>query len=192
MVDTPSPIRSVCVYCGSSMGENPLYAEQAASLGQLLAEADIRLVYGGGSIGLMGVIAKNVLAHGGAVLGIIPEFLKAHERVAAAGDLEGAELQVVPDMHTRKRLMFEEADAFVAMAGGIGTLEELVEMMTWAQLGRHEKPIALLNTNGFWHAFDELVNDMASAGFVHNHQRIKPVLVDGPEEILAALGVTPS
>lgn len=166
---------------------------QAQALGKSLAEAKIRLVYGGGGIGLMGAIAKSTLAHGGSVLGIIPEFLKQHERVVAAGDLEGCDLKVVPDMHTRKRLMFEEADAFVAMPGGVGTLEELVEIMTWAQLGRHTKPIALMNTNGFWHSFAALLDEMSATGFIHNPERIKPMMIDKAEDIVAALvGVTPS
>ena len=185
--DSLNMIRSICVYCGSSDGVDPAYIEQAQVLGRTLAEANIRLVYGGGGIGLMGAVAKSTLAHGGSVLGIIPEFLKQHERVVAAGDLEGCDLQVVPDMHTRKRLMFQEADAFVAMPGGIGTLEELVEVMTWAQLGRHTKPIALMNTKGFWNSFSSLLDDMTASGFIHNPERIKPMMIDGAEEIVPAI-----
>ncbi len=185
--DTDTSIRSICVYCGSSDGADPAYIEQAQLLGTALAEANIRLVYGGGGIGLMGAVAKSALAHGGKVLGIIPEFLKQHERVVAAGDLEGCDLHVVPDMHTRKRLMFEEADAFVAMPGGIGTLEELVEIMTWAQLGRHTKPIALMNTKGFWNSFSSLVDEMSASGFIHNPERIKPMMVDNAADIIPAL-----
>lgn len=156
-------------------------------LGKALAETDIRLVYGGGGIGLMGAVAKSALAHGGSVLGIIPEFLKKHERVVAAGDLEGCKLQVVPDMHTRKRLMFEEADAFVAMPGGVGTLEELVEIMTWAQLGRHTKPIALMNTKGFWNSFSSLLDEMSNTGFIHNPERIKPLMIDEAADIVPTI-----
>jgi uncharacterized protein (TIGR00730 family) len=185
--DTNTSIRSICVYCGSSDGADSAYIEQAQLLGKALAETNIRLVYGGGGIGLMGAVAKSTLAHGGKVLGIIPEFLKQHERVVAAGDLEGCDLQVVPDMHTRKRLMFEEADAFVAMPGGIGTLEELVEIMTWAQLGRHTKPIALMNTKGFWNSFSSLVDEMSASGFIHNPERIKPMMVDNAADIIPAL-----
>ncbi len=185
--DIANSIRSICVYCGSSEGSDPAYVAQAQALGKALAEANIRLVYGGGGIGLMGAIAKTTLAHGGSVLGIIPEFLKQHERVVAAGDLEGCDLQIVPDMHTRKRIMFEEADAFVAMPGGVGTLEELVEIMTWAQLGRHTKPIALMNTNGFWNSFSSLLAEMSTTGFIHNPERIKPMMIDQAEDIVPAL-----
>ena len=182
-----SSIRSICVYCGSSDGADPAYIQQAQMLGKALAETDIRLVYGGGGIGLMGAVAKSALAHGGSVLGIIPEFLKKHERVVAAGDLEGCKLQVVPDMHTRKRLMFEEADAFVAMPGGVGTLEELVEIMTWAQLGRHTKPIALMNTKGFWNSFSSLLDEMSNTGFIHNPERIKPLMIDEAADIVPTI-----
>src|SRR5215216_6352926 len=140
-------IRSVCVYCGSGPGANPRFIEAAKSFGKLLADNHIRLVYGGGSIGLMGAVAQSVHDHGGEVTGVIPEF-------AMAG---AHELIVTPDMHARKQIMFDRADAFVALPGGVGTLEELVEQLTWAQLGRHKKPILLANIENFWEPLCALV-----------------------------------
>jgi uncharacterized protein (TIGR00730 family) len=139
-------IKTVCVYCGSGPGTNPHFVEAAIALGKALAENGIRLVYGGGSIGLMGAIAKSVLDHGGTVTGIIPDFLTTRENALKRVQ----EMIVTPDMHERKRLMFERSDAFVALPGGIGTLEELVEQLTWQQLGRHAKPVLLANIDGFW------------------------------------------
>ena len=139
-------IKTVCVYCGSGPGTNPRFVEAAIALGKNFAENNIRLVYGGGSVGLMGAVAKSVLDHGGAVTGIIPEFLRSRENALTRVQ----EMIVTPDMHERKRLMFERSDAFVALPGGVGTLEELVEMLTWQQLGRHAKPILLANIDGFW------------------------------------------
>ena len=131
------PIKTVCVYCGSGAGSSPRFVEAALALGKSFAENNIRLVYGGGSVGLMGAIAKSTLDHGGLVTGIIPDFLKSREHALSRVQ----EMIVTPDMHERKRLMFEHSDAFVALPGGIGTLEELVEQMTWQQLGRHSKPM---------------------------------------------------
>src|ERR1043165_6388676 len=125
-------IKTVCVYCGSGSGSNPRFAEAAIALGKTFAENNIRLVYGGGSVGLMGAVAKSTIDHGGLVTGIIPDFLKARELALTSVQ----EMVVTPDMHERKRLMFERSHAFVALPGGIGTLEELVEQMTWQQLGR--------------------------------------------------------
>ena len=139
-------IKTVCVYCGSGPGTNPHFVEAAIGLGKIMAENGIRLVYGGGSLGLMGAIATSVLDHGGVVTGIIPDFLTARENALTRVQ----EMIVTPDMHERKRLMFERSDAFVALPGGIGTLEELVEQLTWQQLGRHAKPVLLANIDGFW------------------------------------------
>src|SRR6188768_3897094 len=139
-------IKTVCVYCGSGPGSNPRFVESAHALGKTFAENNIRLVYGGGSVGLMGSVAKSTLDHGGSVTGIIPDFLRNREHALSRVQ----ELIVTPDMHERKRLMFERSDAFVALPGGIGTLEELVEQLTWKQLGRHTKPILLANVDGFW------------------------------------------
>jgi uncharacterized protein (TIGR00730 family) len=188
MMDKPNfPIRSVCVYCGSSPGSDPDFKRAATTLGGSLAENGLRLVYGGGDNGLMGAIAESVLAHKGDVLGVIPEFLLKSEQGRQAKNIAGVSMRVVPDMHTRKRIMFEEADAFVAMPGGIGTLEELVEVLTWAQLGRHSKPVGLLNINGFWSPYVELIRHMADASFLHNPTKAIPLVFTSANEVVSGL-----
>src|SRR6201987_820646 len=178
-----SSIRAVCVYCGSSAGADPAFAAAARTLGKILADNGVRLVYGGGSIGVMGALAASVLAHGGSVTGIIPEFLVDKEHT-----LGGArEIIVTRDMHERKRVMFERADAFVALPGGIGTLEELVEQLTWAQLGRHRKPILLATIAGFWDPLCELLDHMNALGFLHSTSRLNYLIADTVEQILPAL-----
>ncbi|MCJ8309745.1 MAG: TIGR00730 family Rossman fold protein [Rhizobiaceae bacterium] len=181
------PIRSLCVYCGSSPGNDSQFIDAARALGRDLAEQGIRLVYGGGDKGLMGAVAESALAHGGAVLGIIPEFLLKSEQIHQAKNIEGVDMQVVPDMHTRKRQMFEESDAFLAMPGGIGTLEELVEVLTWAQLRRHSKPVGLLNINDFWSPYVELVQHMAEAGFLHNPDAAMPQVFASADDVVGGL-----
>ncbi len=155
-------VRTVCVYCGSGFGRNPAFREAAETLGAALARAGMALVYGGGDVGLMGTVARAVLEGGGHVTGIIPDFLQARENMLEAVN----ETIVVPDMHTRKRLMFERSDAFVTLPGGIGTLEELVEQLTWAQLGRHRKPVVLVSVDGFWTPLLGLFDHMRSHGFI--------------------------
>ncbi|MBP1178558.1 uncharacterized protein (TIGR00730 family) [Methylobacterium sp. PvR107] len=155
-------MRTVCVYCGSGFGRDPAFREAAELLGTALAEAGMRLVYGGGDVGLMGTVARAALAAGGHVTGIIPDFLQAREHMLA--DIQ--ETVVVPDMHTRKRLMFERSDAFVTLPGGIGTLEELVEQLTWAQLGRHRKPVVLVSIAAFWSPLLALFEHMRGHGFI--------------------------
>ncbi|MHB2207398.1 LOG family protein [Methylobacterium sp. CM6257] len=157
-----APVRTVCVYCGSGFGRDPAFREAAEVLGTTLAEAGMRLVYGGGDVGLMGTVARAALAAGGHVTGIIPDFLQAREHML--DDVQ--ETVVVPDMHTRKRLMFERSDAFVTLPGGIGTLEELVEQLTWAQLGRHRKPVILISVAGFWAPLLALFDHMRGHGFI--------------------------
>jgi uncharacterized protein (TIGR00730 family) len=157
-----SKIKAICVYCGSSPGTDPAFMEAARDLGKILADNSIRLVYGGGSIGLMGALADSVIRHGGAATGIIPEFLTAKERPRRLAQ----EQIVTRDMHERKQTMFDRADAFVALPGGIGTLEELVEQMTWAQLGRHKKPILVVNINGFWDPLLVLLDHMRALGLL--------------------------
>lgn len=179
------PIKSLCVYCGSSPGADPAFGEQAAQLGALMAKHGIGLVYGGGDAGLMGTVAKAVLAGGGAVTGIIPSFFLTEAFKVSANGLEGAQMVEVPDMHTRKQMMFEKADAFIALPGGIGTLEELVEMLTWAQLGRHTKPVAVLDVNEFWSPFADLCAHMQTAGFLHNADRAKPLVFDDAAAAMA-------
>lgn len=154
--------RSVCVYCGSAPGHDPRFRADAAALGTALAEAGIGLVYGGGNSGLMGEVARSVLQNGGYVTGIIPEFLKSRELM-----LDGAqEMIVVNDMHTRKRLMFERSAAFVALPGGMGTLEELFEQVTWVQLEQHDKPVVIANLHHFWDPLLHLIEHVKTSGFV--------------------------
>jgi uncharacterized protein (TIGR00730 family) len=176
-------IKTVCVYCGSGPGTNPRFVEAAIAFGKTLAEDGIRLVYGGGSIGLMGAVAKSVLDHGGAVTGIIPEFLTARENALKRVQ----ELIVTPDMHERKRLMFEHSDAFVALPGGIGTLEELVEQLTWQQLGRHTKPVLLANIDGFWEPLLALLAHMRETEFIRPSLQVDILKAERVEDILPRL-----
>ena len=176
-------IKTVCVYCGSGPGTNPRFVEAAQALGKIFAENNVRLVYGGGSVGLMGAIAKSVLDHGGAVTGIIPDFLRARENALTRVQ----EMVVTPDMHERKRLMFERSDAFVALPGGVGTLEELVEMMTWQQLGRHSKPILVANIDGFWEPLMALIAHMRSAQFIRPNLEVDLLKAERVEDILPRL-----
>ena len=178
-----SQIRSICVYCGSGPGADPAFVAAARAFGTILAQNKVRLIYGGGAIGLMGEIASAVLDHGGEVTGIIPEFLK--EREIALKRVQ--ELVVTPNLHQRKQIMFERADAFVALPGGIGTLEELVEQLTWAQLGRHKKPILLVNINGFWDPLRTLLNHMTSLKFIRPGLSVRYIVVDRIEDILPKL-----
>jgi uncharacterized protein (TIGR00730 family) len=176
-------IKTVCVYCGSGPGTNPRFVEAAIALGKALAESGIRLVYGGGSIGLMGALAKSVLDHGGMVTGIIPEFLKARENALTRVQ----EMIVTPDMHERKRLMFERSDAFVALPGGIGTLEELVEQLTWQQLGRHSKPVLLANVDNFWEPLMALLAHMRATAFIRPTLTVEILKAERVEDILPRL-----
>jgi uncharacterized protein (TIGR00730 family) len=177
-----APLRKICVYCGSGAGRNPKYAEAADVLGRSLADRGIGLVYGGGGLGLMGQVARATLAAGGHVTGIIPEFLLGREHALDSV----SELVVTGDMHERKRLMFERSDAFVALPGGIGTLEELVEQLTWAQLGRHRKPIVLANIDGFWSPFLALLGHMKAETFIRAGLDVTFTVVDRAEQIVAA------
>jgi uncharacterized protein (TIGR00730 family) len=176
-------IRTICVYCGSGPGADPAFAEAATRFGQILAENKIGLVYGGGSLGLMGALAKSVLNHGGHVTGIIPEFLTAKEKAL----VRAQEVIITRDMHERKQIMFERADAFVALPGGIGTLEELVEQMTWAQLGRHKKPILIANIEHFWDPLCALLDHMKDMAFIRAGLTIKLLVADEVGEILPKL-----
>ncbi|HEY5411566.1 MAG TPA: TIGR00730 family Rossman fold protein [Caulobacteraceae bacterium] len=153
-------IRSVGLFCGSSAGTDPAWAAAAAAFGRTLAGEGLRLVYGGGAIGLMGACARAAIGAGGQVLGVIPEFLRLPE-VA----YEAAELVVVASMHERKAVMFREADAFVVMPGGIGTLEEAIELLSWSRLELHAKPIVFLDLAGFWRPLFELFDHTVRQGF---------------------------
>jgi uncharacterized protein (TIGR00730 family) len=163
----PRSFKRICVFCGSSHGANPIYAEAAKTFGIELARRNIGLVYGGGNVGLMGVIADSVLAAGGHVTGVIPEALMAKE----LGHRGVPDLRIVKTMHERKALMAELSDGFVALPGGIGTFEEFFEIVTWAQLGFHAKPCALLNTNGFYDPLLRLLDHAIEERFVKPKQR---------------------
>ena len=178
-----SKIKTVCVYCGSGPGNDPRFVEAAIAFGKALAENGIRLVYGGGSIGLMGAVATSVLDHGGTVTGIIPDFLTIRENALKRVQ----EMIVTPDMHERKRLMFERSDAFVALPGGIGTLEELVEQLTWQQLGRHAKPILIANIAGFWEPLLALLIHMRATQFIRATLAVDILKAERVEDILPRL-----
>ena len=178
-----STIKTVCVYCGSGPGTNPRFTEGAKAFGKALAENNIRLVYGGGSLGLMGSVATSVLDNGGTVTGIIPDFLTIRENALKRVQ----ELIVTPDMHERKRLMFEHSDAFVALPGGIGTLEELVEQLTWQQLGRHSKPVLLANIEGFWEPLLVLLAHMRATQFIRATLAVDILKAERVEDILPRL-----
>lgn len=180
------PIRSICVYCGSQPGRDPAYMEAGRNLGKSLAENGIRLVYGGGTKGIMGAVASGVLSNGGEVTGIIPEFLVDMEATRhSLGQLN--ELVITKDMHERKHMMFERADAFVTLPGGIGTVEEIVEIMTWAQLGRHAKPMVFANINGFWDPMLGLIRHMRDQGFIHRAHLLNPLVIDQIGDIVPAI-----
>jgi uncharacterized protein (TIGR00730 family) len=182
-IELSAKIRNVCVYCGSSPGTNPAFVQAARDFGKALAENGIGLVFGGGSIGMMGEIARSVLAHRGKVHGIIPEFLVAREH--ALETPHG--LTITRDMHERKRKMFELADAFVALPGGVGTLEEIVEQMTWAQLGRHKKPILLANIEGFWEPLCALLDHMKAFEFIRGDLNFDLLVANKVSDILPML-----
>jgi uncharacterized protein (TIGR00730 family) len=178
-----SKINSVCVYCGSGPGTDPAFAESARKFGQILAEKRLRLVYGGGSVGLMGALSEGVLDHGGHVTAVIPDFLVDREHMS-----ERAQEHIITrDMHERKRTMFERADAFVALPGGIGTLEELVEQLTWAQLGRHKKPILICNIDGFWEPLRRLLDHMRQLEFIRAGLTVELLVAERVEDILPKL-----
>jgi uncharacterized protein (TIGR00730 family) len=151
-------VQSLCLFCGSSTGAHPEYAEAAAAFGRALAEADVRLVYGGGGVGLMGAAAKAAHGAGGRVLGVIPEFLRKREVI-----YDEVETVVVRNMHDRKRIMFEQSDAFAVFPGGIGTLEEVIELLSWRRLSLHAKPIIFMNVGGFWDPFFTLIEHTIEA-----------------------------
>ncbi len=156
-------IKSLCVYCGASLGTAPHYVELAKELGHQLARRGIRLIYGGARVGLMGTVADAVLAGGGKVTGIIP----THLQEAEVGHNGLSELKIVDSMHTRKRMMFDLSDAFAVLPGGFGTLDETFEVVTWRQLGLHDKPIVLVDHNGYWEPLLDLISHLVAEGFVH-------------------------
>lgn len=176
-------LHRLCVYCGSSAGSRPIYAEAADTFGQALAARNIGVVFGGGSVGMMGLVADAVLAAGGEAVGVIPHGLAARE----VGHAGLTELHVVDTMHERKALMADLSDGFVALPGGLGTLEELMEVWTWAQLGIHRRPVGLLNVDGYYDGLLTFVNHAAREGFVREGHRALLVVSDTPEELLDAL-----
>ena len=181
-----STIRSICVYCGSSPGRGDIYLEAGRTLGRSIAASGLRLVFGGGTKGIMGAVSAGTREAGGKVIGIIPRFLMNKEATEPAlARLD--EVVVTEDMHERKHRMFEESDAFVALPGGIGTVEEIVEIMTWAQLGRHRKPIVYGNIGGFWNPMLKLIDHMRAEGFVHTAHLVQPLVVDTAEGIVPAI-----
>ena len=173
----------LCVFCGSSVGSNPAYADAAVTLGALLARRGIGLVYGGGNVGLMGVIADAALTAGGEVIGVIPKAL-ADREVAHHGVTE---LRVVDSMHTRKAMMADLSDAFIAMPGGVGTFEEFFEAITWTQLGLHRKACGLLNVAGFYTPLAAFIDQAVSDGFIKPVHRAAIVVDDNPERLLDTL-----
>jgi uncharacterized protein (TIGR00730 family) len=177
-----STLKRICVYCGSGPGSDPAFVQAARRLGTILVENRIGLVYGGGSVGLMGELADAVLNHGGEVIGIIPTFLENREHANPR-----SKLIITRDMHERKQRMFDEADAFVALPGGVGTLEEVVEQMTWAQLGRHKKPILLANIQRFWDPLCALLDHMEELQFIRPGLTVNYLQTERVEEILPML-----
>ena len=176
-------MKRICVYCGSNTGNRPIYREMADALGALLAQRGIGLVYGGGNVGLMGIVADAALAGGGEVIGVIPGAL-ADREIAHAGVTD---LRVVDSMHTRKALMAELSDAFIAMPGGVGTFEEFFEAVTWTQLGVHRKPCGLLNVGGFYSPLAAFIDQAVTEGFIKPIHRAMIVVDDDPERLLNSL-----
>jgi uncharacterized protein (TIGR00730 family) len=160
-------IKSLCVYCGSARGRSPRYVAAARELGLAMAERRIRLVYGGARIGMMGEVADAVMKNGGAVTGVIPEHLQTTE----VGHSGITELKVVESMHVRKKLMFDLSDGFAVLPGGYGTLDELFEIVTWRMLKLHDKPVVVLNIDGYWDAFEKLIDQVIAEGFARPDSR---------------------
>ncbi|GAA6157361.1 TIGR00730 family Rossman fold protein [Pyruvatibacter sp. HU-CL02332] len=177
--------RSITVFCGSAAGDNPAYAQAAHDLGVLLANNDIKLVYGGGGIGLMGILARAVDDHGGEVDGIIPEFLTVPEVMKdAPGNLE-----ITENLHDRMQKMAAKADAFVVLPGGIGTIAELVDILTWKQLGRHDKPIIVLDIDGYWSPLAALLEHIVDRGFSHGDLSAMFRIVSSVDELIQVFDI---
>lgn len=175
--------KSICVYCGSSMGTDPAFEESAIILGKAIADTGLRLVYGGGTRGIMGAVSGAVLDNGGQVLGVIPQFLVQKE-APDDGSNPNRKTIIVDNMHVRKQTMFQESDAFVTLPGGIGTIEEIVEILTWAQLGRHTKPMVFANINNYWAPMIEMIDHVKAAGFLHNAEKMVPLVVQHADRIV--------
>ncbi|MBN8553513.1 MAG: TIGR00730 family Rossman fold protein [Caulobacterales bacterium] len=182
LAQPPAHLESVCVFCGSSMGGKPIFEQVARELGAALAQEDLRLVYGGGGVGLMGTTARAAHEAGGRVLGIMPDFLRAKERL-----LDEVETVVVETMHERKAMMYDASEAFVVLPGGIGTLEEAIELMSWRRLNLHLKPIWFVNTEGFWDALIELFHNNVSTGMTPDWFLETFEVVDDVPQLMASM-----
>ena len=180
-------ISSLCVFCGSKKGADPAHEAAARRLGQLMVERGVSLVFGGGRIGLMGVLADAVLGGGGEATGVIPDFLKDLE----IGNDAVTEQIITASMHERKTRMFELADGFVVLPGGLGTLDETLEVITWKQLQLHAKPVVIVNTGGYWSVFQDLVRRTVEGGFAHPAVAELFTMVDGPDDVFEALEAAP-
>lgn len=187
-MDTITSARSLCVFCGSREGSDPAYREAAIRLGVLMARRGVRLIYGGGSIGLMGVVADAVLAEGGEAVGVIPDFLMRSEH----GHRRLTEQIITGSMHDRKRRMFELADAFCVMPGGLGTLDETFEILTWKQIHLHELPIIVLDIAGYWQPLQALLAKVISAGFADASILDLVTVANSPDDVLEAIATAPS
>ncbi len=174
--------KSLCVFCGSRVGNDPAFVTEAKNLAKRMAQEGIEFVYGGGSIGIMGTLAEEVLAHGGRVTGIIPEFLQKLE----VGHHGLSELIITDSMHDRKRTMFERSDGFIVMPGGLGTLDETFEIMTWKQLRLHDKPIIVLDCKDYWQPFEALVEATIEGGFAHEGVKDLYQMVKSADEVFAS------
>lgn len=182
MAEAPTQLHSVCVFCGSSMGAKPVFEHVARELGEALAAEGLRLVYGGGGVGLMGACARAAHRAGGQVLGVMPDFLRAKERL-----LDEVETVVVQTMHERKAMMYDASEAFVVLPGGIGTLEEAIELMSWRRLNLHLKPIWFVNTDGFWNALIALIQNNVSTGMTPDWFLETFEVVDDVPALMAAM-----
>jgi uncharacterized protein (TIGR00730 family) len=179
-------VKAVCVYCGSSPGHDVAYIEAAEQFGAALAASKLKLIFGGGTTGVMGALARGTLKGGGQVGAIIPNFLIDRETTKAALTVF-EDLTITETMHERKHKMFDRSDAFVALPGGLGTLEEIVEIMTWGQLGRHRKPIVFANIKGFWNPMLAILDHFGRTGFIHSDHLLQPIVVDRVEAIIPAI-----
>ncbi len=180
--ETCKSMKSLCVYCGSRPGKSPVFEQTAIAIGREAAKRGCRIVYGGGKLGLMGATAGAARDAGGAVFGVIPDFL-----VELEGILDGVDHKVVDTMHERKMLMFEESDAILTLPGGIGTLEELIEVLSWARLSLHRKPIVVLNQDGFWAPLKQLFEHIVEEGFADKNLLNDMVFVDAVDQVFPAI-----
>jgi uncharacterized protein (TIGR00730 family) len=175
-------MKTICIFCGSSKGTDPIYAQQAQALGEAVAQKGLSLVYGGGDVGLMSLLARSALAKGGEVTGVIPRLL--HQKVPA---LKGIQEIITEDMHSRKAKMYELSDAFIALPGGIGTMEELMEVWTWTQLGYHRKPLGVLNIKDYFGPLLALADHMRDEGFLKGDHRELLLAESDPQALLETL-----